>query len=109
MWKARLVTAVCVGLTLASRVDRALAAEEAPERKGPKELAGLKYRLVGPPAGGRVARVVGVPGDPYTYYAATASGGVWKSLDGGTQWKPVFDDQPVSSIGSIEAVASRWR
>jgi photosystem II stability/assembly factor-like uncharacterized protein len=53
-----------------------------------------------------VARVAGVPGDPYTYYAATASGGVWKSLDGGTQWKPVFDDQPVSSIGSIAVAPS---
>src|SRR4029453_10260745 len=53
-----------------------------------------------------VRRVAAPPGDPYTYYAATASGGVWKSLDGGTQWKPVFDDQPVSSIGSIAVAPS---
>jgi photosystem II stability/assembly factor-like uncharacterized protein len=45
--------------------------------------------------------VAGVPGDPTTAYAATASGGVWKTNDGGTTWKPVFDDQPISSIGSI--------
>jgi photosystem II stability/assembly factor-like uncharacterized protein len=67
----------------------------------PKELRGLKYREIGPAAGGRVARSAGVPGDPNIYYAATASGGVWKSVDGGTTWKPVFDDQPVSSIGSL--------
>src|SRR5262245_23394014 len=65
------------------------------------ELKALKYRLIGPAAGGRVSRVAGIPGDPSTYFAATASGGVWKSVDGGTTWKPIFDDQPVSSTGSI--------
>jgi len=68
-------------------------------------LQGLEYRLIGPSAGGRVARVTGVAGDPLTWYAATAAGGVWKSIDGGVEWESVFDDQPVSSIGSI-AVAS---
>jgi photosystem II stability/assembly factor-like uncharacterized protein len=72
----------------------------------PKEFAAAKYRLVGPFAGGRVARACGVPGDPLTYYAATASGGVWKSADGGLTWKPVFDDQPTSSTGSIAVAPS---
>jgi photosystem II stability/assembly factor-like uncharacterized protein len=61
----------------------------------------LKYRLIGPYAGGRVSRSTGVPGDPLTYYAATSAGGVWKSSDGGTSWKAIFDDQPDSSIGAI--------
>jgi photosystem II stability/assembly factor-like uncharacterized protein len=56
---------------------------------------------VGPFQGGRVARVAGVPGDPKTYYIAGASGGVWKSSNGGVSFQPTFDDQPISSIGSI--------
>jgi photosystem II stability/assembly factor-like uncharacterized protein len=72
----------------------------------PKELQGLKYRLVGPAAGGRVSRAAGVPGDPTTYFLASASGGVWKSTDGGGSWKSVFDEQPVSSIGSLAIAPS---
>src|SRR3954462_1729668 len=74
--------------------------QELPEQKG------LKYRLVGPAWGGRVARVTGVPGDPRIYYAATASGGGWKSVDGGAPWNSVFDAQPISSTGSIAIAPS---
>jgi photosystem II stability/assembly factor-like uncharacterized protein len=73
---------------------------------GPTELKPLKYRLLGPAWGGRVARVAGVPGDPNTCYAASASGGIWKSTDGGITWKSVFDDQPISSMGSIAVAPS---
>ncbi len=72
----------------------------------PAEFKALKYRSIGPAAGGRVSRAAGVPGDPTTYYAATASGGVWKSSDSGATWKPVFDSQPISSIGSIAIARS---
>ncbi|MGB5720281.1 MAG: hypothetical protein WBM34_06250, partial [Woeseiaceae bacterium] len=75
----------------------ALAETTADEEK----VAGLQYRLVGPASGGRTTRVVGIPDDPLTYYLSTAAGGVWKSSNGGLQWASIFDDQPVSSIGSI--------
>jgi photosystem II stability/assembly factor-like uncharacterized protein len=72
--------------------------------KGP--LQHLKYRSIGPAAGGRVSRACGVPGDPLTYYAAAASGGVWKSADGGFTWKSIFDDQPTASIGALAVAPS---
>ena len=73
--------------------------------KPPSPFAELKYRFIGPP-GNRVSAVVGVPGDANTYYAGGASGGVWKSTDAGVHWKPVFDEQPAQSIGSIAIAPS---
>jgi len=77
-----------------------------PKDPEPKLFKRLQYRNIGPSAGGRICRVCGVPGDPLVYYAATASGGVWKSIDGGTRWQPIFDDTGSFSVGSIAVAAS---
>src|SRR5712692_9633203 len=53
-----------------------------------------------------LAADAGEPGDPNVAYAGAASGGVWKTTDGGTHWKPIFDDQPAQSIGSIAIAPS---
>jgi photosystem II stability/assembly factor-like uncharacterized protein len=101
--RSALTAAVAVSLV------SSLAAQDAPKTtrpESPKEFRALKYRNIGPAAGGRVSRATGVPGNPLLYYAATASGGVWMSSDGGTTWKSVFDDQPISSIGSIAVAPS---
>ena len=65
-------------------------------------FAELEFRNIGPSImGGRVSDVEGVPGDLRIVYVGAASGGVWKTVDGGITWKPIFDDQPVSSIGDL--------
>ncbi|HUB82190.1 MAG TPA: hypothetical protein VMB03_25510 [Bryobacteraceae bacterium] len=69
-------------------------------------LKGMQYRLVGPFRGGRVLAVTGVPGNSQTYYFGAASGGVWKSVDGGAHWTPQFDQQDIASIGSIAVAPS---
>ncbi len=68
-------------------------------------LDAFALRHIGP-IGNRVSAVSGVPGDPRTYYAGAASGGLWRSTDGGTGWAPVFDRQDAASIGSIAVAPS---
>lgn len=65
-----------------------------------------RWRHIGPD-GNRVIAVHGVPGDYKTYYAGAASGGLWKSVNGGVQWLPVTDSLPVSSISAIAVAPSR--
>jgi photosystem II stability/assembly factor-like uncharacterized protein len=79
-----------------------------PARPAPLDstaFAGMRWRHIGP-EGNRVSSVVGVDGDRTTYYAGAASGGLWKTIDGGLHWRPIFDDQPVSSIGALAVAPS---
>ncbi len=67
----------------------------------------LSWRNIGPVnMSGRVADVEGVVGDPRTLYVGAGSGGVWKSTDGGVTFAPIFDDQPVASIGDMAVAPS---
>jgi photosystem II stability/assembly factor-like uncharacterized protein len=73
----------------------------------PSELVdSLKWRMIGPFRGGRAVAVAGVPGDSTTFYFGAVNGGVWKTTDAGTVWTPVFDSQPVGSIGAIAVALS---
>src|ERR1044072_3629016 len=77
--------------------------------KSPMEEAfsRLEYRSIGPAImGGRIADVEGVPGDPNVVYVASASGGLWKTTNGGVTWKPIFERQGTFSIGDIALAPS---
>jgi photosystem II stability/assembly factor-like uncharacterized protein len=65
----------------------------------------LEFRHIGP-VGNRVISAAGIPGDPMTYYVGAASGGIWKTTDGGLAWEPVFDEQRVHSIGALALAPS---
>jgi photosystem II stability/assembly factor-like uncharacterized protein len=72
----------------------------------PQSMNALKWRLIGPFRGGRVVAVAGVPGDSTTFYFGAVNGGIWKTSDAGTVWKPIFDNQPIGSIGAIAVAPS---
>ena len=89
----------------------ALAATASPAvhaRQGfdPRLYSGLRWRLLGPFRGGRVDAVSGVPGRPNEFYFGAVNGGVWKTIDAGRMWVPVFDGQPVASIGALAVAPS---
>ncbi len=69
-------------------------------------LKGMKWRLIGPFRGGRVLAVEGVANQPNVYYFGAVAVGVWKTTDGGLTWTPIFDKEPISSIGSIAVAPS---
>lgn len=75
-------------------------------RGGGDNFDAFRFRFVGPQAGNRIASVAGVAGDPFTYYAGAASGGVWKTTDGGLRWNPVSDSLPVAAIGALAVAPS---
>jgi photosystem II stability/assembly factor-like uncharacterized protein len=68
--------------------------------------ASLRWRMLGPFRGGRVNAVSGVPGQPYTFYFGSVGGGLWKTNNAGRTWAPVFDAQPIASIGAIAVAPS---
>ena len=81
----------------------------APKPEAPKPpFEGLKYRLVGPFRGGRVLAVAGVPGEDNTYYFGAVAGGMWKTTDGGLNWKPLWDkfSEASPSVGAIAIAPS---
>ncbi|MDB6163456.1 MAG: hypothetical protein JWL98_888, partial [Xanthomonadaceae bacterium] len=70
------------------------------------DFGDLHWRLLGPFRGGRVLTVAGVPGQPNHFYFGAVNGGVWETADAGRTWQPIFDGQPVGSIGALAVAPS---
>lgn len=66
----------------------------------------MRWRQVGPFRAGRVTAVAGIPGNPAVYYMGTPGGGVWQTTDGGMEWKPIFDQEHISSVGALAVAPS---
>ncbi|HXJ93123.1 MAG TPA: hypothetical protein VMT20_09600 [Terriglobia bacterium] len=105
MKNARALHAVMAVLTLAlflASFPSARAQQAAADQQNTDVLKNLKFRNLGPAAaGGRLTSVVGIPGDPTTYYVGAAAGGVFKTTDGGLTWKAIFEHEATGSIGDV--------
>ncbi|HKK08429.1 MAG TPA: glycoside hydrolase, partial [Gemmatimonadota bacterium] len=66
----------------------------------------MQWRSIGPTRAGRTRALDGVPGHPDVFYAGFDNGGLWRSTDYGANWVPLFDDQPISSIGAVAVAPS---
>ena len=90
---------------LALLLCAAAAAAQPAADESPGLLDAFAFRHIGP-IGNRVSAVAGVPGERNVYYAGAASGGLWRSTDGGVGWAPIFDRQEAASIGAIAVAPS---
>src|SRR5262249_17132802 len=100
---------MCIGLTaLGPAGYQAAGKGDAPDKKETdspwkaETFSGLSLRSIGPAVtSGRVGDIAVHPSDPRTWYVAVASGGVWKTVNAGTTWSPIFEGQGSYSIGCL--------
>jgi photosystem II stability/assembly factor-like uncharacterized protein len=85
---------------------RDVAAQETAARFDGRLFQELRWRLIGPHRAGRSLAVTGVRGQPELFYFGSVDGGVWRTNDAGRTWNPIFDSQPIGSIGAIAIAPS---
>src|SRR6476659_5949048 len=106
--RGRSLCAVSVlGLMLSAAAATHFYSTATAQEKYPANLySGLHWRNIGPFRAGRVNAVTGVIGQPSVYYFGAVGGGVWKSINSGRTWTPIFDSASVGSIGGIAVAPS---
>jgi photosystem II stability/assembly factor-like uncharacterized protein len=72
----------------------------------PKLYDSMRWRMIGPFRGGRTVGAAGIPSQPNVFFIGVNNGGVWKTTDYGHTWKPIFDDQPTGSVGTVALAPS---
>src|SRR5215469_312658 len=92
------LTFLCFSLTLSAPI----AGQSVP----PELFSGMQWRSIGPYRGSRTVAAAGIPGNSSTFYFGAVDGGVWKTTNSGLTWVPMFDAQPVASIGALAVAAS---
>jgi photosystem II stability/assembly factor-like uncharacterized protein len=103
---SRIVVRLLIGLALFVIAFQQTQSTVTAQGFSPSLYSGLHWRMIGPFRGGRSNGVTGVPGQPNTFYFGSVGGGVWKSENSGRTWTPIFDSQPVASIGAIAVAPS---
>src|SRR5512132_643954 len=98
----RILNICCTLLVLTFVAPAHFAQQEIPDNY----FSAMQWRCIGPHRAGRVLAVSGVRGQPNTFYFASVGGGVWKTTDAGQTWTPIFDSQPVASIGALAVSTS---
>ncbi|MCR9296199.1 MAG: glycosyl hydrolase [bacterium] len=102
-----LLCLAAVGVSLVGDAQEPAQSPELTDGQAYAEIFGsLKFRSIGPYRGGRSAACTGVPGQPMVYYFGAAGGGVWKTVDGGSNWNCVSDGYFGGSIGAVTVADS---